>query len=153
MDKRVWLAVNRNEGKIESCIVGTSDKIYAMHCLLEVLTGLKADKISIDSDTEQQKQRFNKINVLATDGNYSYDKVIKQDLFKESVNKHVIDKAETCLVESYNSSMRDRLARLGRKTKAFSKSQEMLELSLGLWMERKNTGRKDWKEFVGYGWG
>jgi len=46
--------------------------------------------------------------------------------------------------------MRDRLARLGRKTKAYSKSQEMLELSLVLWMERKNTGRRDWSEFLSY---
>jgi len=44
--------------------------------------------------------------------------------------------------------MRDRLARLGRKTKAYSKSKEMLEISLALWVERKNTGRGDWKKFL-----
>ena len=43
--------------------------------------------------------------------------------------------------------MRDRLARLGRKTKAYSKSKEMLEISLALWVEKKNTGRGDWRRF------
>jgi len=43
--------------------------------------------------------------------------------------------------------MRDRLARLGRKTKAYSKSKEMLEISLALWVERKNTERRKWGRF------
>jgi hypothetical protein len=38
--------------------------------------------------------------------------------------------AETCLVESYNSVLRRRLARLHRKTKCYSKSAEMLRLSV-----------------------
>ena len=85
--------------------------------------------------------------VLA-DGNYAYDKVIP-NLCDKRETKHIISKAETCLVEAFNSSMRDRLARLGRKTKAYSKSKEMLEISLALWVERKNTGRKNWTKLTG----
>ena len=42
----------------------------------------------------------------------------------------MIGKAETALVESSNSSLRDMLARLNRRTKRFSKSKEMLQLTL-----------------------
>ena len=44
--------------------------------------------------------------------------------------KHIISKAETCLVEAKNSSYRDNLARLNRRTKKYSKCIVMLELSL-----------------------
>ena len=37
--------------------------------------------------------------------------------------KHVESKAETCLVEAKNSSYRDNLARLNRRTKRYSKSE------------------------------
>ncbi len=97
-----------------------------------------------------KREQTNTIRYICTDGNYAYDKVVKYDIFKDKINKHIIDKSETCLVEAYNSSMRDRLARLGRKTKAYSKSKEMLEISLILWVERKNTGRRDWKKFLTY---
>lgn len=53
---------------------------------------------------------------------------------------HLADKAETCLVEAKNSSLRDNLARLNRKTKKYSKSLEMLELSLYLLVFFKNFG-------------
>jgi len=144
MDKRVRLAVNRTERKVESCIVGTSDKSYAVRCLWKVFTNCKKGYINSHSSL---KSITNTIDIIATDGNYSYNEVVKFDIFRDKINKHIIDKAETCLVEAYNSSMRDRLTRLGRKSKAYSKSKEMLELSLVLWTERKNTGRKDWKKF------
>jgi len=149
MDKRVWLAVNRTERKVESCIVGTSDKSYAVRCLLETLTGSSNPSISYNIE-KQIREEFNTINIVATDGNYAYDKVVKHNIFKQNINHHIVDKSETCLVEAYNSSMRDRLARLTRKTKAFSRSKEMLHYSLVLWKERKNTGRRDWKKFLLY---
>jgi insertion element IS1 protein InsB len=64
-----------------------------------------------------------KIDYLCTD---NYD-VYKQ---YEIANKHVISRAETSLVEAKNSSLRDNLARLNRRTKRYSKYIKMLELSV-----------------------
>ncbi len=50
--------------------------------------------------------------------------------------KHVVTKAETCLVEAKNSSLRDMLARLNRRTKRYSKSIDMLRYSVWLWMRK-----------------
>ena len=51
---------------------------------------------------------------------------------------HTANKAETCLIEAKNSSIRDCLARFNRKTKRYSKSLLMMELSLYLWAFYKN---------------
>ena len=59
-------------------------------------------------------------------------------IYKHNIRKHIISKKETCLVESFNSSMRDSLNRLKRKSKGYSKSQYMLEISLNLWMYKKD---------------
>ena len=45
-------------------------------------------------------------------------------------DKHTQSKAETYTVEGYNSLIRHYLARMKRKTKCYSKSLKMLELSL-----------------------
>lgn len=52
--------------------------------------------------------------------------------------RHIVTKSETCLVEAKNSSLRDMLARLNRRTKRYSKSIRMLRYSVWLWM------KKDW---------
>ena len=52
--------------------------------------------------------------------------------------EHVITKSETCLVESYNAVLRYGLARLHRKTKCYSKSEEMLRLSVLLLIHNFN---------------
>lgn len=67
------------------------------------------------------------IHIAATDGNYSYDKVIPKQV------QHIIDKAETCLVEAKNSSLRDMLARLNRRTKRYSKCPIMLRQAIAMW--------------------
>ncbi len=51
--------------------------------------------------------------------------------------------SETCLLEAKNSSLRDNLARLNRRTKKYSKSLEMLELSIYLLVFFKNFGYID----------
>ena len=63
------------------------------------------------------------INYMCTDeyAAYCYYKIAKH---------HLRTKSETCLVESFNSSLRDMLARLNRKTKRFSKCSEMLRVSV-----------------------
>ena len=51
---------------------------------------------------------------------------------------HVQSKAETYTVEGYNSIFRHFLVRLRRKTKCYTKSVRMLELSILLLMHKRN---------------
>ncbi|MCL2597778.1 MAG: IS1 family transposase, partial [Paludibacter sp.] len=52
--------------------------------------------------------------------------------------KLVQTKAETYTVEGYNSRIRHYLARFKRKTKCYSKSQQMMEASLNLLLLKLN---------------
>ncbi len=52
--------------------------------------------------------------------------------------QHIISKSETCLIEARNSSLRDNIARFNRKSKRYSKSFLMMELSVYLWAFYKN---------------
>ena len=69
------------------------------------------------------EEKCSNINYLCTDGYRAYDSY-------NLANKHIVSKSETCLVEAKNSSLRDMLARLNRRTKRFSKCKEMLRLAL-----------------------
>jgi insertion element IS1 protein InsB len=60
-----------------------------------------------------------------------YEKFIPSEL-------HTQSKAETYTVEGYNSLFRHFLARLRRKSKCYSKSQEMLKYSVMLLMLKWN---------------
>lgn len=53
--------------------------------------------------------------------------------------KHIQSKAETFAVEGYNSLFRHYLARMRRKSKCYSKSKRMLELSMLLLMHKRNN--------------
>jgi len=53
--------------------------------------------------------------------------------------QHCQSKCETYTVESYNSRIRHYLARFKRKTKCYSKSEEMIEISLNLLMTKLNN--------------
>jgi insertion element IS1 protein InsB len=70
-------------------------------------------------------------------------KYIASDYWKpyESIipkEKHIQTKAETFIVEEYNSLVRLFLARMKRKSKCYSKTMEMLNLSLLLLMHHRN---------------
>ena len=56
-----------------------------------------------------------------------------------SRSKHIQSKAQTYTVEGYNSLFRHFLARLRRKTKCYSKSIEMLAISVKLLMLKRNN--------------
>jgi insertion element IS1 protein InsB len=60
--------------------------------------------------------------------------------YKEIIpaEKHLQSKAETFTVEGYNSLFRHFLARMRRKSKCYSKSVKMLELSILLLMHHRN---------------
>jgi insertion element IS1 protein InsB len=70
----------------------------------------------------------NNLKIVCTDENPTY----REELSPNIDIRHVVTKAETCLVESYNSVLGYYLARLQRKTKCYSKSLEMLILSVAL---------------------
>jgi insertion element IS1 protein InsB len=53
-------------------------------------------------------------------------------------NIHTQSKAETYTVEGYNSIFRHFLARLRRKSKCYTKSLEMLKISVLLLMKYRN---------------
>jgi insertion element IS1 protein InsB len=53
-------------------------------------------------------------------------------------DKHIQSKAQTYTVEGYNSLLRHFLARLRRKSKCYSKSIEMLYLSIKLLILKRN---------------
>ncbi|OAV63187.1 IS1 transposase [Bacteroidales bacterium Barb6XT] len=89
-----------------------------------------------DRSTETGKKLREKINgfernATATDYRKSYDSFIPEE-------KHVRTKAGTFTVEGYNSLFRHFLARMRRKSKCYSKSKEMLELSFLLLMKYRN---------------
>jgi insertion element IS1 protein InsB len=75
--------------------------------------------------------------IFGTDNWDSYSKFIPP-------NQHYIGKDETYTIEGYNSNFRDDLQRLARKTKAYSKSQEMLNNSLYLYIHQHNTNKLNW---------
>ncbi len=64
--------------------------------------------------------------------------VYKQQVI--AIQHPLLIKSETCLVEAKNSLLRDNLAQLNRKTKKYSNSLEMLDLSLYLLVLFKNFG-------------
>ena len=54
--------------------------------------------------------------------------------------QHVQSKAETFTVEGYNSRIRHYLVRFKRKTKCYSKSDQMIEISLNLLLKKLGAG-------------
>jgi IS1 family transposase len=77
------------------------------------------------------KIKHHDTSIMATDGNYAYWQHIPEGV------RHIIDKAETCLVEAKNSSLRDMLARLNRRTKRYSKCPIMLRQAVAMWANRQ----------------
>lgn len=77
------------------------------------------------------RTRINTIALICTDANSCYDVA-----FNAIPEPHIMTKAQTHLIESSNSSIRDNLARFNRRTKRFSKSYEMLEITLTLFFNK-----------------
>ena len=72
------------------------------------------------------------VNSYATDYWRSYEDFIPPE-------KHIQSKKETYTVESYNSRVRHYLARFKRKTKCYSKSVDMIVISLNLLISKLNN--------------
>ena len=70
-----------------------------------------------------------KITQIFSDANSCYQIAFNKFGIMEP---YAMTKSQTHLIESSNSSIRDNLARFNRKTKRYSKSLEMLKISLDL---------------------
>ena len=79
------------------------------------------------------KQRIPDIAIIYTDANSCYRLAFERHAVPEP---HVQTKAQTHLIEASNSSIRDNLARFNRRSKRYSKSWTMLDLSLALFFNR-----------------
>ena len=76
------------------------------------------------------------VDVYCTDYYSVYSKLIPS-------NKHVQTKTQTHLIESNNARQRDYFARFKRKTKAVSRSVEMVSLTIGLFATFHVNGNID----------
>ena len=72
------------------------------------------------------------MNKIASDDWKPYRQIVPKE-------KHIRSKAETFTVEGYNSLFRHFLARMRRKSKCYSKSLRMLQLSVLLLMSKRNN--------------
>jgi IS1 family transposase len=78
-------------------------------------------------------QAVGTIQAIFTDANACY----RIAFAKHGVTvPHQQTKAQTHLIESANSSIRDNLARFNRRSKRFSKTHQMLEATLSLFFNR-----------------
>ena len=107
----IWNAVDRYEKKFINFIIGDRS----------AQTGQK-----LWNEIEDQLD-----GKIATDYWQPYEHFIPE-------KDHVQSKAETYTVEGYNSIFRHFLARLRRKTKCYTKSVRMLELSILLLIHKRN---------------
>ena len=73
------------------------------------------------------------ISHIYSDANSCYCEAFKKMGISEP---HSMTKAQTHLIESSNSSIRDNLARFNRKTKRYTKSLDMLVITLDLFFNR-----------------
>ena len=102
---RIWTTVDRDSLKLIDFEVGDA----SISTWLNIVFRLK--------------EKYKGIKHLCTDGNPVYQ-------YYKLADKHIITKAETSLVESWNCRLRHYLARLKRKTLNYNKSEEMLRISI-----------------------
>lgn len=108
----IWLALDKASKRFLGFVTGSRGK----------KTGIKLlNKI----------QDF-KVKEYATDGWEAYQDFLPKD-------KHLIGKKYTQDIEGFNSNFRLFLKRLNRRTKCYSKSQDMLDCSLKLLIHKHNT--------------
>lgn len=115
----IWLAICRTTKLILGFVTGTRG----------YKTGIKLwQKISKLTTTE---------TIFGTDDWNPYKKFIP-------TNQHYIGKDETWTIEGYNTNFRDDLQRLTRRTRAYSKSKDMLDASLALYIYQHNLTKLAW---------
>jgi hypothetical protein len=118
------LGLNRNKIGII-----TSDGNWNYHRLINC-NQRKIVKIKKDKKGKFLRDEKDNLIKTITEKKYTNNKILPD------CDKHIIDKAETCLVETMNGSLRGRFARFNRKTKSYSKSYEGLYNAVLLWVNR-----------------
>lgn len=114
----IWTAYSRNLGRVVAYHIG--DKGVESAMAIYRLT----------------KQKVGQIQVIFTDANSCYAVAFKRNGVPEH---HIQTKAQTHLIESSNSSIRDMLARFNRRSKRASKTIEMLDITLAMFFNRKHS--------------
>lgn len=79
------------------------------------------------------KQAVGQIDAIFTDANSCYHLAFERLAI---TTPHTQTKAQTHLIESSNSSIRDNLARFTRRSKRASKTLQMLDVTLALFFNR-----------------
>jgi IS1 family transposase/transposase-like protein len=102
----IWLALERGRGSILDFVTGSR----------KVSTGRKL---------------WEKIKSITCRSFYATDHYLAYKQFIDT-HKHKTSKAQTTRIESYNATVRRYLARFRRRTKCYSKSERLVELSLYL---------------------
>ena len=107
----IWLAISRTTKKILGFAVGSREKTTGRHL--------------------QEKIKDQECDTYFTDYWEAYSDFIPS-------NKHIMSKKETYTIEGYNSLFRHYVARFNRKTKCYSKSDEMIVCTLNLFINKIN---------------
>jgi len=81
------------------------------------------------------RRAVGQIEAIFTDANSCYRLAFERNGVCEP---HTQTKAQTHLIESSNSSIRDMLARFNRRTKRASKTMDMLQITLDIFFSRHN---------------
>jgi IS1 family transposase len=111
----IWTAFSRRLGRVVAFHIGDKGVTSAMAIY------------------RLAKAAVGAIDIIYTDANSCYRLAFARHGVPEP---HVQTKAQTHLIEASNSSIRDNLARFNRRSKRFSKSHHMLELTLELFFNR-----------------
>lgn len=121
---KIWTTINRKRNKVIAFELSKDSNRNDNIVCRRLLNKIKNNNNTII------------INIIATDGNHSYNKVINKGYNNKDCNRHIISKSKTCLVECYNASPGGRFARFNRRTKSFSKSIISVYNTLLMWINR-----------------
>lgn len=111
----IWTAFSRRQNRVVAYHIG--DKGVSSAMMIYALA----------------KQAVGRIGAIHTDANSCYRLAFERLGISEP---HSQTKAQTHLIEASNSSIRDNLARFNRRSKRFSKSHQMLDITLALFFNR-----------------
>ena len=111
----IWTAFSRHRNRVVAYHIG--DKGVASAMAIYRLT----------------RQAVGNIGIIYTDANSCYRLAFERHGVPEP---HTQTKAQTHLIEASNSSIRDNLARFNRRSKRFSKTHDMLAITLDLFFNR-----------------
>lgn len=121
-----------NKEEIDNNKINNKNKKYKKRKLLKDNNG------NIIKDIKEKY--YNNFNKDTINQNSSYDSCINNMNYINynfiDCNIHIVDKAETSLVESFNSSLRSNISSLHRKTKSFNKSFKSLYNSILIWVNK-----------------